>query len=105
LGSVLAVLVAGVADAAPAQKAALHVVGLAPLTVRGTHFDPYEHVRLTLTTTAAHVVRHAVASPAGAFRTVVTGTAVDRCSAFAIVVRRADGSTVVLKVRPMCLPA
>jgi hypothetical protein len=101
----VALMAAAAAHAVPAPAAALKVVRLAPLTVRGTHFKPHERVKLTLTTDSKRTVRRVVATPTGTLTAVWTATLIDRCSAYALVARGAGGSTVTLTVRPLCPPA
>lgn len=100
--ALLLAVVAAPAAAAPSPPS-LALVRTAPtLTVRGSGFEPLEHVRLSAPATGA-VVR---ASSSGGFTAELPGARVSRCSALVIRAVGGGGSTALLKLpRPACMDA
>jgi hypothetical protein len=103
--AVAVLLLAGSAGATSRTGAALRILKLAPLTLRGTHFKPGEHVTLVLTRAHTRTVRKARAGHTGTFTITFKATIVDRCSTYTITVRGSGGSLIVLKPKPQCPPA
>jgi hypothetical protein len=84
-----------------AGRPSLHIVRAAPLTVRGAHFRPREHVRVRA---GANAVRTS-ASAEGLF--VVTIRGATRCDSVRVLARGSAGSYAVVKLLPppACQPA
>jgi hypothetical protein len=77
-----------------AERPTLRVVRLAPLAVRGRHFQSRERVRLA----AGSTVVRTKASGGGVF--VVTIRGATRCDAVRVLARGSAGSYAVVKVLP-----
>jgi hypothetical protein len=84
----------------------VQVVQRAPLVVHGVGFRRGESVRVQVRSGTIQITRSAVASPSGRFD-VRFSTAVDRCSAAAVVAVGRSGDRAVVKARPalLCPPA
>ena len=92
------VLAAGAPAASSAP--ALRVCSFAPFSVRGTHFQPSEHVRVTLGSRAAHVMRvHATAH--GTFVATFQGVTAQRCDGYFVRALGSKGSVAVLRTHPL----
>jgi hypothetical protein len=79
------------------QQPSLRVRSLAPFTVRGTHFQPFESVRLTFAGTR---VAHGKADANGAFVVTFRGVDVDPCNGYAVKAVGAKGSVAALRAPP-----
>jgi hypothetical protein len=98
-----AITVAGaVVQPAPSTPArpALTVRSLAPFTVRGSYFQPFERVTVTLSGTW---IRHRTATAEGAFVARFRGVDIDPCNGFRVKAAGSKGSVAVLHPPPrMC---
>lgn len=95
LGGVLA---AGAPAASTAP--ALQVRSFAPFSVTGTHFQPWEHVHVTLGSRAAHVMR-VRATARGTFVATFRGVTVERCDGYVVRAVGSKGSVAVARARPL----
>src|SRR5689334_2115550 len=91
------------AGAALQRHAALTIVRMGPVTVRGTGFRPSERVVLQARTTTASTTRRATAGASGAFTAALPGIAVGRCGGLSITATGARGSRASV-VRHVALP-
>ena len=99
LGLAAAVAAIAVASASAASgPPALEVRSLAPFSIRGTHFQPFERVRVTLNRTWAS---SAVASGAGVVVVTIRGAAADRCDGYTATAAGSRGSRAMLVARPL----
>jgi hypothetical protein len=109
-GSVFALCSAGILAAtagAASYPASLHLVKLAPFTVRGSGFKPAERVRVTLVFRTTQV-RRVVAARTGTFvARFDENVRLSRCSvAFSVRATGGRGTNAALKIpRPACMPA
>jgi predicted secreted Zn-dependent protease len=90
----LAGVVAVPAAPTVAARPVLQILSLAPFSVRGTHFQPAERVKVTLN--GVHVKRTR-ATANGAFVVTFRSVDVDRCNGYVVKAAGSKGSTV--KVR------
>src|SRR5713101_7839946 len=72
-----------------AARPALIVRSLAPFTVRGSHFQPFEHVTVTLSGTW---VRRRTANAGGLVAAMFGGVGVDRCTGLRVTAAGSKGS-------------
>jgi hypothetical protein len=95
-------LVTGLGTAGAGGGPILRVTNVSPLTIRGLHFHPREHVRVTLAASSryTHSLR---ASRSGSFSTVFQSAKVGDCESFVVRATGNEGSLAVVKRgRPEC---
>jgi hypothetical protein len=81
----------------------LQLMDTAVPTLRGTGFEPSEHVRLQIVAGTRHATRLTEASRVGAFRVSLAGLAPSDCQGFSVVATGNDGSRTTYKRAPgMC---
>ena len=85
---------------ASATAPALTARAFAPFSVRGAHFQPLEHVRVTLESPTANAVQLR-ATEAGTFVAVFPRVTVERCDGFVVRAAGAKGSHALLRPRPL----
>ena len=85
---------------ASATAPALTARSFAPFSVRGAHFQPREHVRVTLESPTASAVQLR-ATEAGTFVAVFPRVTVERCDGFVVRAAGAKGSHALLRPRPL----
>jgi hypothetical protein len=85
---------------ASATAPALTARSFAPFSVRGAHFQPREHVRVTLESPTADTVQIR-ATDAGTFVAVFSRVTVERCDGFVVRAAGAKGSHALLRPRPL----
>jgi hypothetical protein len=76
----------------------LQVRSLAPFSVRGTHFRPFERVRVTLNRTWTGA---SVASRTGVVLVTFRQASADRCSGYALAAIGSKGSRTTLRSHPL----
>ena len=92
------------AAAALQRHAALKIIRMGPVTVRGTGFKPSERVVLRARTTTASATRTASAGATGTFTAAIPGISVGRCGRLSITAIGARGSRASV-IRRIPLPA
>jgi len=102
LGFAVAVTAALLAPMALATTSHLTVADTAPFTVRGTHFKPYEHVRVAVTTSAGVGVHSVVAGTTGGFLTRYLQISVGACGSYTVRATGNLGSRATVRVMPEC---
>lgn len=99
LGLVATVAAIAVASASATGGApSIEVRSLAPFSIRGTHFQPFERVRVTLDRTWSGA---SVASGAGIVVVTLRAAAADRCAGYTVTAVGSKGSRAVLHARPL----
>lgn len=104
--TLLVVMVSVVAQAAAAtSRASLRLADdTAPVMLRGSGFQPREHVRVVTVAGAVRSVRKVVATPLGRFAVRVRGD-VNACAGFSALAVGSEGSRATLKRAPGQCPA
>jgi hypothetical protein len=92
--------VSAAGGSASATAPALTARSFAPFSVRGAHFEPREHVRVTLESPTANTVQIR-ATDAGTFVAVFPRVTVERCNGFVVRAAGAKGSHALLRPRPL----
>lgn len=93
-----AVLAAG----SRATAAALRVVHLRPLDVRGSGFRSGERVKVSFGSASVDIVRFVRASTGGAFAVSFGVVAMPRCEAYSVSAIGRAGTRATLRARPLC---
>jgi len=86
-----------------AEKPALRLTRTAPFVLRGTHFQPAEHVTVTLAGRMLYR-RSATAGAAGAFTVTFTGVSAGRCRIYGFHALGDRGSSASFRVLSDCPP-
>ena len=102
LGCAFAVAAALVAPTALGTTSRLTITDTTPFTVRGTHFKPYEHVRVAVTTSAGGGVHSVVAGTAGGFLTRYQQISLGACATYTVRATGSLGSRATVRVIPDC---
>lgn len=108
----LLVLVAAVIALAAVSAAAgssspprLRLVKQQPLTVQGSHFRPYSHVKVTLIS-AAKTTKRVRAGAHGRFTVTFSSAVVDRCTQWTLKAIQPGRAPVLIRgPKPACAPA
>jgi hypothetical protein len=100
---VLVSLVAALAaPTALARQPRLSVLDTSPFMVRGSHFKPAEHVRVTVRSSEGSAARLAVTTRTGSFTMRFPTVTLGSCAAYMVRVTGSLGSTATLRVIPDC---
>lgn len=83
----------------------LRMIKLSPLTVQGSHFKPYAHVKVTLIS-AARTTKRVRAGRHGRFTVTFSSAVVDRCSQWTMkAIQPGHAPVLILGPKPACPPA
>jgi hypothetical protein len=86
-----------------ADKPALRLMKTAPFVVRGTHFQPAEHVTVTLAGRTLYR-RSTTAGASGAFTVTFTGVSASRCRIYGFHAAGDRGSSASFRTASDCPP-